>query len=64
MLRHLQERNAADRLEDAIASVIAEGKDVTYDLKPKQGRNPAGTSDVADAVINKLKEDCLVAKTE
>jgi isocitrate dehydrogenase (NAD+) len=64
MLRYLEERNAADRLEDAIASVIAEGKDITYDLKPKQGRNPAGTSDVADAVINKLKEDCLVAKTE
>ncbi len=63
MLRHLEEKDAADRLEEAIASVIAEGKDVTYDLKPKQSRNPAGTSQVADAVINKLKEDCLVTKS-
>src|SRR5918912_1249851 len=33
MLRHLDERDAADRLEDAIAAVIAEGKSVTYDMK-------------------------------
>jgi len=34
MLRHLGEVKAADRLEKAIASVIAEGKKVTYDMKP------------------------------
>src|SRR5215470_17608669 len=33
MLRHLDERDAAHRLEKAIAQVIAEGKYVTYDLK-------------------------------
>ena len=33
MLRHLGETDAADRLEGAIADVIAEGKDVTYDMK-------------------------------
>ncbi|MFH1025321.1 MAG: isocitrate/isopropylmalate dehydrogenase family protein, partial [Nitrospirota bacterium] len=35
MLRHLGEFEAADRLEQAVASIIEEGKDVTYDLKPK-----------------------------
>ena len=34
MLRHLGEMDAADRLEKAVADVIAEGKNVTYDLKP------------------------------
>src|SRR6266481_2640783 len=31
MLRHIGEREAGDRLEGAIASVVKEGKDVTYD---------------------------------
>jgi isocitrate dehydrogenase (NAD+) len=54
MLRHLGEKDSADRLESAIAEVIAEGKNVTYDLKldPATG---VGTSQVADAVIGKLK---------
>jgi isocitrate dehydrogenase (NAD+) len=52
MLRHLGERDAADRMEAAIAAVIAEGKDVTYDLKPKPDDPTAvGTSQFADAVI-------------
>ena len=34
MLEHLGETDAAKRLEKAVAEVIAEGKDVTYDLKP------------------------------
>jgi isocitrate dehydrogenase (NAD+) len=54
MLRHLGESEAADRLEGAIAAVIAEGKNVTYDLQPKSNP-PVGTSQVADAVIEKLK---------
>src|ERR671923_608483 len=55
MLRHLEEREAADRLERAIADVIAEGKDVTYDLKPnRDDPSAAGTSDVADAIIDRL----------
>jgi len=55
MLRHLREKDAANRLEKAIAQVIAEGKNVTYDLKPRPDDPSAvGTSKVADAVIEKL----------
>jgi isocitrate dehydrogenase (NAD+) len=55
MLRHLEEREAAERLEEAIAAVIAEGKSVTYDMKPTRDDPTAvGTSEVADAVIDKL----------
>jgi len=53
MLRHLKETDAADRLERAIAAVIAEGTAVTYDLV-REGIAPVGTSQVADAVIKKL----------
>jgi len=55
MLRHLGEGERADRLEGAIAAVIAEGKDVTYDLKPQAPESAVGTSQVADAVIEKLR---------
>jgi isocitrate dehydrogenase (NAD+) len=55
MLRHLREKDAANRLEKAISQVIAEGKNVTYDLKPRPDDQTAvGTSRVADAVIEKL----------
>jgi isocitrate dehydrogenase (NAD+) len=55
MLRHLEERGAADRLEGAIAAVIAEGERVTYDMKPTRDDPTAvGTSEVADAVIDRL----------
>jgi len=57
MLRHLGETKAADRLEKAIAEVIAEGKSVTYDMKPNiANAQVVGTSQVADAVIEKLEE--------
>ena len=40
----------------AVAEVIAEGENVTYDLKPAAaGSQAVGTSQVADAVIEKLK---------
>jgi isocitrate dehydrogenase (NAD+) len=56
MLRHLGEREAANRLEAALAAVIAEGKYVTYDLKPRPDDPTAvGTSQVADAVIERLR---------
>jgi isocitrate dehydrogenase (NAD+) len=56
MLRHLGEQEAAKRLEGAIAAVIEEGKSVTYDMKPTRDDPTAvGTSDVADAVIEKMK---------
>jgi isocitrate dehydrogenase (NAD+) len=55
MLRHLGEGEAADRLEAAIAEVIAEGRSVTYDMKPRRDDPTAvGTSEVADAIIEKL----------
>jgi isocitrate dehydrogenase (NAD+) len=58
MLRHLDERGAADRVERAIADVIAEGKSVTYDMKPSRDDPTAvGTSEVADAVIEKLEAE-------
>lgn len=57
MLRHLCELDAANRLEKAIAQVIAEGRYVTYDLKPRSDDFSAvGTSQVADAVIEKLQK--------
>jgi len=56
MLRYLGEAEQADRLEKACASVIAEGKDVTYDLKKdKLDPTAVGTSEMADAIIEKLK---------
>ncbi|TML62037.1 MAG: isocitrate/isopropylmalate dehydrogenase family protein [Actinobacteria bacterium] len=55
MLRHLDEREAAASLEHAIAEVIAEGKSVTYDMKPTRSDPTAvGTRQVADAIIEKL----------
>jgi isocitrate dehydrogenase (NAD+) len=55
MLRYLKETAAADRLEGAIASVLAEGKSVTYDLKAdREDLSAVTTSEVADAVIAKL----------
>src|SRR5947208_8016531 len=55
MLRHIGEREAGDRLETAIASVVAIGKDVTYDLKPDRDDPTAvGTREFADAVIGQL----------
>jgi isocitrate dehydrogenase (NAD+) len=55
MLQHLEEMDAADRLEKAIAAVIEEGDSVTYDMKPSRDDPSAvGTSQVADAVIEKL----------
>jgi isocitrate dehydrogenase (NAD+) len=56
MLRHLGEPGAADRLEAAIAAVIEEGRSVTYDMKPTRDDPTAvGTSQVADAVIERLQ---------
>jgi isocitrate dehydrogenase (NAD+) len=57
MLHYLGETKNADRLEKAIADIIAEGKNVTYDLKPNiPNAHIVGTSQVADAVIEKLEE--------
>ncbi|MCL6629365.1 MAG: isocitrate/isopropylmalate dehydrogenase family protein [Armatimonadetes bacterium] len=56
MLRYIGEKDAADRLERAVAAVIAEGKDVTYDMKPDRNDPTAvGTAEMADAIIRKLR---------
>jgi isocitrate dehydrogenase (NAD+) len=49
MLRHLGETAVADRVETALREVIAEGTATTYDLG-----GPAGTSEFADAIIDRL----------
>jgi isocitrate dehydrogenase (NAD+) len=55
MLRHLDENEAAERLEEAISDVIREGRSLTYDMKPTRDDPTAvGTSEVADAIIDKL----------
>jgi isocitrate dehydrogenase (NAD+) len=55
MLEHLGERDAATRLETAVAAVIEEGERVTYDLKPSRDDPSAvGTSEYADAIVEKL----------
>ncbi|RLC92101.1 MAG: isocitrate/isopropylmalate dehydrogenase family protein [Chloroflexi bacterium] len=54
MLRHLGEKAKADRVEEAIAAVIAEGKSVTYDLKPGAPDTAVTTWQVAEAVIGRL----------
>jgi isocitrate dehydrogenase (NAD+) len=56
MLRHLEENDAADRLEQAVMQVIAEGKHVTYDMKPDRNDPTAvGTQEMADAIVAKLR---------
>ncbi|MGD9695182.1 MAG: isocitrate/isopropylmalate dehydrogenase family protein [Thermoleophilia bacterium] len=56
MLRYLKEKDAADRMEGAIAELIREGKSVTYDMKPDRNDPTAvGTSQVADALVEKLQ---------
>jgi isocitrate dehydrogenase (NAD+) len=56
MLRHIGEREAADRLEEAIATVIREKKDVTFDLKEDRNDPTAvGTSEMADAIIRTMR---------
>jgi len=55
MLRHIGKMAEADRLETAVAAVIAEGKNVTYDMKPDRNDPTAvGTSQMADAIIEKI----------
>jgi isocitrate dehydrogenase (NAD+) len=55
MLKHLGEIDAAQRLEKAVAAVIAEGRCVTYDMKADR-RDPAavGTREMGDAICSKL----------
>lgn len=55
-LDYLGEQDAARRLEKAVAAVIAEGRSVTYDMKPDRNDPSAvGIREMADAIIAKLK---------
>jgi isocitrate dehydrogenase (NAD+) len=55
MLRYIGQAAIADKMEKAIAEVIAEGEHVTYDLISSSGK-PATTSEVAEAVTEKYRE--------
>ncbi|NLO73787.1 MAG: isocitrate/isopropylmalate dehydrogenase family protein [candidate division WS1 bacterium] len=56
MLDHLGEDKAARKLENAVAAVIREGRDVTYDMKPqREDPTAVGTSEVADAIVRALQ---------
>jgi isocitrate dehydrogenase (NAD+) len=55
MLRHLGEMQAAQRVQDAVATVIRQGKSVTYDLKPaREDPTAVGTQEMADAIIQAM----------
>jgi isocitrate dehydrogenase (NAD+) len=57
MLKHIKETKAAEKLEKAVAAVIKEGKNVTYDLKPgRDDPTAVGTKEMADAIIEKLRK--------
>ncbi|MBI2907748.1 MAG: isocitrate/isopropylmalate dehydrogenase family protein [Chloroflexi bacterium] len=56
MLRYLGEKEAADRVDRALVSIVAEGKLVTYDLKPNRDDPTAvGTSRMAEAIIKRME---------
>jgi isocitrate dehydrogenase (NAD+) len=58
MLRYIGEDEAADRLEKAVAAVIAEGVYVTYDLKPFHSQASAvGTKEMTEAIIRQIRRD-------
>ena len=52
MLRHIGQREAGDRLERAVAGVLADGKIRPADLRPVG--EPASTDTVADAIVAAL----------
>jgi isocitrate dehydrogenase (NAD+) len=55
MLRHLGEIDAGDRLEAAVAGVVAEGVHTTADIRPDRGDPTAGTTTgFTDAVVGAL----------
>lgn len=57
MMRHIGEREAADRVLGAVRAVLAEGATVTYDIKRTltgSTDGSVGTSEYADAIIERL----------
>lgn len=58
MLDHLGEREAAAKLDRAVAKIIAEGKDVTYDMKPDRNDPTAvGTQEMAEAICAAMQAE-------
>ncbi len=58
LLDHVGEHEAAAKLDRAIATVIAEGKDVTYDMKPHRDDPTAvGTQEMAQAICDKMQQE-------
>ena len=56
MLDYLGEHEAAAKLDNAVAEVIAAGKEVTYDLKPNRDDPTAvGTQEMAEAICRKMQ---------
>lgn len=57
MLKYLREDAAAKALEEAVREVLADGTQVTYDLRPlRDDRTAAGTQEMADAIIRRIKK--------
>lgn len=57
LLRHLGEMRAAGAVEQAVAAVIADGNQVTYDLKPERDDPTAvGTRRMAEAIAERVQE--------
>jgi isocitrate dehydrogenase (NAD+) len=55
MLRHLGEMDAAARVENAVAGVIAEGDRVTYDLRAdRDPAKAATTTEMTQAIVDRL----------
>lgn len=57
MLNHLGERDAADRILNAVRAVIGEGEKVTYDIKRSvtgSTEGSVGTQAYADALVERL----------
>jgi len=56
MLHYLNEKKAAEKLENAVKEVLAEGKDVTYDLKlNRDDPSAVGTQEMAEAICRKIR---------
>jgi isocitrate dehydrogenase (NAD+) len=50
MLRHIGEREAAERLDKAVKQIYAEGKSLTRDVGGQ-----AGTTEFAEAVVRRME---------
>jgi isocitrate dehydrogenase (NAD+) len=56
MLRHLGEKEAARKVEEAVRTVIAAGDAVTYDLKrTRDDPTAVGTQEMADAIVDVIR---------